>query len=83
LEVLEWDNDCKGLVWAVAREEEWKAREVHNFDELQWKGPDAPGTGWEVTPLLGQWMSIAVFGYCHWLWWMLVAMLGWLSLQSL
>jgi hypothetical protein len=25
----------------VTHEEEWKAHEVHNFDESQWKGPDA------------------------------------------
>lgn len=23
---------------------------MHNFDKLQWKGPDAPGVGWEATP---------------------------------
>jgi hypothetical protein len=36
----------------VAHEEEWKAQEVHNFDESQWKGPDTHIDGWEVTPTI-------------------------------
>jgi hypothetical protein len=31
----EWDDSCSGLVETLAREAEWKAREVNN-DVVQW-----------------------------------------------
>jgi hypothetical protein len=33
----------------VAQGEEWKVREVSNFDESQWRGLDAHGGSWEMT----------------------------------
>jgi hypothetical protein len=36
----------------AALEEEWRVHCAGNFEELQWRGPDSSGRGWEVT-LLG------------------------------
>jgi hypothetical protein len=41
-----WDNECEGLTRTIAREYEWRVREVHN-DDVEW-GVEA--TGWDVTP---------------------------------
>jgi hypothetical protein len=40
---LEWDDACLELDRIVAHEGEWKVQEASNFNELQWRGPDAHG----------------------------------------
>lgn len=47
---MEWDDACLGLDRTVAREAEWKACEVSNFNKTQWRETDVTSGGWEVTP---------------------------------
>jgi hypothetical protein len=44
----EWDDGCPSLVEMMAREVEWKSREVSN-NQVQWGVSDATG-GWDISP---------------------------------
>jgi hypothetical protein len=50
----------------LAREAEWKAHEGSNFNKAQWRGPNASGGGWEVTPPVSPVSEIDVIGGSTW-----------------
>jgi hypothetical protein len=63
---IEWDDGCPGLMEMLAREAEWKDREVHNDAAAHWEvdPPDGWGNTPPVSPVHEGWPGALIDKHC-------------------